>query len=179
MEEEPSPPWRCWVDDATVSTVHSHAASEADLEEHGELAEEGGPRRSSTMRTGTLADEAADQSDAAKTHRQGHQAEQLVEEPAQAKSPVSAKTTLGPKDKKGKKKKEEALPEPPPPPVEEPPIVVEEVVEVEELEPEPEPEPVPPTYICPSSESKSHNAEIRRWLGKSPFRTATKTMPIF
>uniref|UniRef100_A0A2C9LDN4 Uncharacterized protein n=1 Tax=Biomphalaria glabrata TaxID=6526 RepID=A0A2C9LDN4_BIOGL len=36
----------------------------------------------------------------------------------------------------------------------------------------------PPPYICPSSPTRSHMIEIKRWLSRSTFSAATRTMPM-
>ncbi|CAL1532198.1 unnamed protein product [Lymnaea stagnalis] len=36
----------------------------------------------------------------------------------------------------------------------------------------------PPPYICPSSEKKSHDTEIRNWLKKSSFSSASKSLSL-
>lgn len=171
VDEEPSPPWRCWVDDATVSTIHSRASSLVTTEE---VALEEDP----TMQKGHIAHTSAKHADA---HSPGALTPGTPQSPAGAlvKEHISPQLAQpAQKEKKGRKKVEETLPEPPAPPLVEPEIILEEVVE-EEAVPEPEPEPVPPSYICPSSEGKSHAVEIRRWIYKSPFKAANKTMPIF
>ncbi|GFR83124.1 hypothetical protein ElyMa_002382200 [Elysia marginata] len=173
-EEEPGPPWRCWVDDATVSTVHSRAASLVSPEDAAAAEDVASGRPTSATARNLI--------DASGASLSGGAEKFSLSQPAEA----SVKATTPPqpaqalRERRGRRKKEEALPEPPPPPpppVEEPQIVLEEMVEEEE--PEPEPEPVPPSYICPSSEDKSHTVEIRRWLSKSQFRAATRTTPIF
>ncbi|RUS72902.1 hypothetical protein EGW08_019337 [Elysia chlorotica] len=171
-DEEPTPPWRCWVDDATVSTVHSRAASVTSVE--GVYPQESHMTRPHSAAHDAHENDVSPAPSAANKSPGPHPAEA----PLRASLIPTQKRSSLTKDKKGKKKKEDALPEPvpPTPPPEEPAIVVEELVE--EQEPEPPPEPVPPPYICPSSESKSHSTEIRRWLHQSPFRAATRTMPI-
>ncbi|XP_055885181.1 uncharacterized protein LOC106072879 isoform X1 [Biomphalaria glabrata] len=41
-----------------------------------------------------------------------------------------------------------------------------------------EPDVGPPPYICPSSPTRSHMIEIKRWLSRSTFSAATRTMPM-
>ncbi|GFO21038.1 hypothetical protein PoB_004754300 [Plakobranchus ocellatus] len=168
-EAEPTPPWRCWVDDATVSTVHSYRTSSEIVTEEATKSDEGKP--GSFTRKATLPHHDPGSIAQLSKHSIHAAAEVLPKPPSPAPK-------VQPQEKKGRKRKEEAKPLTPPP-VEEPVIVVEEIVEESETEPEPEPEPVPPPYICPSSEAKSHDAEIRRWLSKSPFRSAARTVPIF
>lgn len=40
-------------------------------------------------------------------------------------------------------------------------------------------EPRVPSYICPSSVSKSHNAEVKMWLKNSCFSGAIRAVPFF
>ncbi|XP_035827088.1 neurofilament medium polypeptide [Aplysia californica] len=181
----PSPPWRCWVDDATVSSIAAPSEPEA-------AAEDGlSPSPSPALLEGpgqTLPGKPATKGSpdtaalASKTQSKLDAKTATALSAEKPPSPSPAETPLGKKkaSAKGRRRKEPEpveLPEPPPP-VEE----VKEEAEVEEVTVEvveEEVEPVLPLSICPSSEGKSHQAEVKLWLRKSPFSAASRSVPIY
>lgn len=147
----PSPPWRCWVDDATVSSVNV-VGTEEPAPPMGCLSPT--PAVESSQTPLPPAETPATPPPTGSFNKKKHSVARIKKVKREDSDPVE----LHPVSRPVEEMKEE---------------VVEIVQEVEEVQ------PVLPGSICPSSDLKAHEAEVKLWLRKSSFSAARRSAPMF